>query len=56
MFTQSSVSSNSKSSTDGESKECARTVIPSQSRKLQKVTETDSTGSTEVQDHSQDSE
>ena len=38
MSPQSSVSSNSKSSNDGVSKESTRTVIPSHSRKRQKVT------------------
>ena len=38
MSTQSSVSSNSKSSNDGVSKESTRTVIPSHSTKRQKVT------------------
>ena len=38
MSTQSSVSSNSKSSNDGVSKESLRTVIPSHFRKGQKVT------------------
>ena len=38
MSTQSSVSSNSKSSNDGVSKESPRTVIPSHFRKRQKVT------------------
>ncbi|CAH3184435.1 unnamed protein product, partial [Porites evermanni] len=38
MSTQSSASPNSKSSNDGVSKESTRTVIPSHSRKRQKVT------------------
>ena len=38
VSTQSSASSNSKSSNDGVSKESTRTDIPSHSRKLQKVT------------------
>ena len=38
MSTQSSVSSNSKSSNDGVSEESTRTAIPSHSRKRQKVT------------------
>ena len=38
MSTQSPASSNSKSSNDGVSKESTRTVIPSHSRKRQKVT------------------
>ena len=38
MSTQSSVSSNGKSSNDGVSKESSRTVIPSHFRKRQKVT------------------
>ena len=38
MSTQSSASSNSKSSNEGVSKESTRTVIPSHSRKHQKVT------------------
>ena len=38
MSTQSSASPNSKSSNDGISKESTRTVIPSHSRKRQKVT------------------
>ena len=38
MSTQLTASSNSKSSNDGLSKECTRIVIPSHSRKRQKVT------------------